>query len=221
MTRFTVAVIGTGPEPDNIVWGESAAMAYRHGEAYEGLSQCDLVGCADIVRENAEAFADEFDIADENVYEDYQEMLHAVEPDVVSICTPVPTHAELVIGAAETEVPRAIHCEKPMADTWADCKRMADAADDHGVQLTFNHQRRFSPQWQEATRLLEDGVVGDVERVEMGEGDVDMQACGSRRRRRLAHLRARYARRSRGVDRHRCRVPRVVVTTVKRSRPSQ
>ncbi|WP_276256286.1 Gfo/Idh/MocA family protein [Halomontanus rarus] len=168
MAQFTAAVIGTGPEPDNIVWGESAAMAYRHGEAYEGLSQCDIVGCADIVRENAEAFADEFDIADENVYEDYQEMLHAVEPDVVSICTPVPTHAQLVIGAAETEVPRAIHCEKPMADTWADCKRMADAADDHGVQLTFNHQRRFSPQWQEATRLLEDGVIGDLERVEMG-----------------------------------------------------
>ncbi len=67
MTRFTVAVIGTGPEPDNIVWGESAAMAYRHGEAYEGLSQCDLVGCADIVRENAEAFADEFEIGEGDV----------------------------------------------------------------------------------------------------------------------------------------------------------
>lgn len=168
MSELTIGVIGTGPEPDNIVWGESAAMAYRHGKAYSELPECDLVTCADIVRENAQDFADEFDIPDENVFEDYQEMLYEVEPDVVSVCTPVPTHADIVIGAAETDVPGAIHCEKPMADRWDDSKRMAAIADEHDVQLTFNHQRRFDPAWQEASRLLNDGAIGELERVEMG-----------------------------------------------------
>lgn len=36
---------------------------------------------------------------------DDEEMLHAVEPDVVSVCTPVPTHADLVVGATETGIP--------------------------------------------------------------------------------------------------------------------
>ncbi|MFC4987881.1 Gfo/Idh/MocA family protein [Saliphagus infecundisoli] len=168
MTRVTAAVIGTGPEPDNIVWGESAAMAYRHGEAYREIEGCELVACADIVRENAEAFADEFEIDDGRVFEEFEEMLFETEPDIVSVCTPVPTHADLVVGAAETEVPGAIHCEKPMADTWEGSKRMARAAEENDVQLTFNHQRRFDPTWQEASRLVSDGVIGEVERVEMG-----------------------------------------------------
>ena len=168
MTQFTAAVIGTGPEPDNIVWGKSAAMAYKHGDAYRSLPDCELVACADIVRENAAAFAEEFDVADERVFEDYREMLRAAEPDVVSICTPVPTHADLVVGAAETGAVRAIHCEKPMAHTWGDAKRMAAVAKERDVQLTFNHQRRFDPGWQEAARLLDDGVVGELRRVETG-----------------------------------------------------
>ena len=168
MAEFTVAVIGTGPEPDNIVWGKSAAMAYNHGDAYRSLPDCELVACADIVRDNAAAFAKEFDIADKHVYEDFQAMLHAVEPDLVSICTPLPTHADLVVGAAETGAVQAIHCEKPMAHTWGDSKRMVAVADEYGVQLTFNHQRRFDPDWQEAARLADDGVVGDIQRVETG-----------------------------------------------------
>lgn len=168
MTQFTAAVIGTGANPDNRVWGESAAMAYFHGDAYRAMGNCEIVACADLVREHAEAFADEYGVPDEHVFEDYREMLRSVEPDVVSITTPVPTHADIVAGAAETEVPRAIHCEKPMAHTWSGCKRAAAAADDHGVQLTYNHQRRFAPAWREAKRLLDDGAIGELRRVEMG-----------------------------------------------------
>ncbi|MCU4742442.1 Gfo/Idh/MocA family oxidoreductase [Natronoglomus mannanivorans] len=168
MANVTAAVIGTGPEPDNIVWGESAAMAYQHGKAYSDLSDCDLVACADIVRENAADFAAEFDIDDENVFEDHLEMLRAIEPDVVSIATPVPTHADLVVTSAETGIPGAIHCEKPMAHTWSGSKRMVEAAHEYDVQLTFNHQRRFHPTWQKASSLLEDGVIGELERVEIG-----------------------------------------------------
>ena len=165
---YDVAFIGTGPEPENQVWGESAAMAYRHGWGYQQLDECDLVACADLIRENAEAFADEFDIDRDDVYEDYEEMLHAVEPDIVSVATPVPTHADIVVDVAETGVPAAVHCEKPMADTWGDSRRMAAACDEQDIQLTFNHQRRFDPRWHEAKELLDDGEIGALERLEIG-----------------------------------------------------
>jgi predicted dehydrogenase len=165
---YDVAFIGTGPEPHNQVWGESAAMAYRHGWGYQQLDQCNPVACADIVRENAEAFADEFGIDRDNVFEDYEEMLLEAEPDVVSVATPVPTHADIVVDVAETEVPDAVHCEKPMADTWGDSRRMAAACDERDIQLTFNHQRRFDPRWREARRLLDDGEIGDLQRLEIG-----------------------------------------------------
>ena len=54
-------------------------MAYRHATGYQRLDSCEIVACADIVRENAEAFAAEQDIAPEQVHEDYQEMLQKAD----------------------------------------------------------------------------------------------------------------------------------------------
>jgi len=164
---YSVAVIGTGPEPENPVWGESAAMAYRHAPGYERLDRCEIVACADLVRENAEDFAAEFDIDADHVFEDYEEMLAAVDPDVVSVCTPVPTHAPIVLDCIHSGAPDAVHCEKPMATRWDDARLMAQEADRYGVQLTFNHQRRFEPRWRKPKELLDDGEIGDLERLEV------------------------------------------------------
>jgi len=171
-SRFTVAFVGTGPNPETPVWGESAAMAYRHAEGYRQHDQCDLVACADLVPENARAFADEFAIPEDHVYQDYGELLAAHEPDFVSVCTPVPTHADIVVDCIESGHIDAVHCEKPMADTWGGARRMATAADDHGIQLTFNHQRRFHPAWQDAKRVLDGGEVGTLERIEAAPRNV-------------------------------------------------
>jgi len=165
---YDVALIGTGPEPDNPVWGESAAMAYQHAAGYRDRDDCDIVACADIVPENAEAFAAEFDLADDGVFEDYGAMLSAVEPDIVSISTPVPTHADIVLDCLASGFVEAVHCEKPMATTWGDARLMAQEASRRDVQLTFNHQRRFSAVWREPKRALEDGAIGDLKRVEVG-----------------------------------------------------
>ncbi|MFB6121723.1 MAG: Gfo/Idh/MocA family protein [Halobacteriaceae archaeon] len=163
----TAAVIGTGPEPENPVWGESAAMAYQHAPGYERRDDVELAACADLVRENALAFADEFDISEDHVFEDYEEMLREVEPDVVSVCTPVPTHAPIVLDCIHSGVPDAVHCEKPMATRWEDARLMAQEADRWDVQLTFNHQRRFEPRWRRPKELLDDGEIGDLKRLEV------------------------------------------------------
>lgn len=168
MTTYRIGFVGTGPDPENPEWGTSAAMAYRHATAYNDRDDCTLVGCADLVQEHAAVFADRFDISEAGVYEDYETMLVEVEPDVVSVCTPVPTHAPIVIDLAESGVPSAIHCEKPMADTWGDCKRMIAACEHNDAQLTFNHQRRFSGAYREAKRLAEAGEIGTVRRFEIG-----------------------------------------------------
>jgi UDP-N-acetylglucosamine 3-dehydrogenase len=164
---YTVAFIGTGPDPENPDWGTSAAMAYRHADAYQRNESCELVACADLIQEHGEAFAEQFDIPEDHVFTEYTEMLDAVTPDIVSVCTPVPTHADIVVEVAEHDAVSAIHCEKPMADTWGDSKRMAAVAETEGVQLTFNHQRRFAPATETAADLLSDGEIGDIVRFEV------------------------------------------------------
>ncbi|WP_254538923.1 Gfo/Idh/MocA family protein [Halomarina litorea] len=159
-----VALIGTG-EPD-APGRDGFAMAYRHARAYARLDECRLTACADIVPENARRFADEFGVPDEHVFEDYEAMLAAVEPDVVSVCVPPGVHADIVVGCAESGHVRAVHCEKPMADTWGDCRRMAEVCEREGVQLTINHQLRFGRPFRRAKELLDAGAVGDLRRVE-------------------------------------------------------
>jgi predicted dehydrogenase len=122
----------------------------------------------DIVPENARAFADSWGIRPEFVFEDTREMLDTVQPDIVSVCVPPHVHGDVVLSIVEHRAPDAIHCEKPIATTWADCREMVSACDRAGVQLTFNHQRRFGRPFRRAKGLVEDGRIGELRRIELG-----------------------------------------------------
>ncbi len=145
------------------------AMAYQHAEAYRKLLDCELVACADIVEENARTFAETFGI--QRIYTDYREMLRKEELDIVSICTWPHLHAPMVIDAALAGV-KAIHCEKPMADTWGAARLMAQECERRGVRLTFNHQRRFGKPFRKAKELLDSGAIGELLRIEIGAGNL-------------------------------------------------
>lgn len=171
MSSHDIAFIGTGDDPDDPDFS-GFAMAYHHAEAYEKLDDCELLACADIVPENAAAFADTFDVAEEHTYEDYEEMLVDAEPDVVSVCVPPAIHADVVVDCAQSGVVDAVYCEKPMDLTWGGAQRMSQVCWRNDVQLTFNHQRRFKPSWAEAREVVESGAIGDVERVELSPPNI-------------------------------------------------
>jgi predicted dehydrogenase len=168
---YTAAVIGTGPDPENPS-AEGYAMGYQHADALAADDRIELVTCADIVPENAEAFADAYDLDGDRVFEDYEEMLAALEPDLATVAVPPAIHAAVIMGCLESGVVEAIHCEKPMADTWGDAQFVAQEAWRRDVQLTFNHQRRFGKPFRKAKALLDRGEIGDLERVEFAAGNV-------------------------------------------------
>jgi predicted dehydrogenase len=121
------------------------------------------VALAEIKPENLQLFQSEH--GGDHLYTDYREMLAKENLDIVSICTWPHLHAEMTIAAAEAGV-KAIHCEKPMAPTFGEAKRMAEACQVHGTQLTFNHQRRFGTPFRKAKELLQAGAIGKLERLE-------------------------------------------------------
>jgi predicted dehydrogenase len=160
-----VAVIGTGANPEES-GPDGYAMAYQHAEAYETIDDCELVACADIVPENAAAFAERFDVPD--VYEDHETMLAEATPEFVSVTVPPAVHAPIAVDCARAPSVGGIHCEKPMAQTFGGARLMAQEAARTDTQLTFNHQRRYGPEFQEAEELLDTGEIGDLQRVETG-----------------------------------------------------
>lgn len=172
MARLRVGIIGTGRRKDRPdITG--FFMAYQHAAGYRALpDQCDLVACADIVSENGTAFAEANGITEHHVYLDYRTMLAQEQLDMVSICTWPHLHAPMVLDCALAGV-QAIHSEKPMADTWGASRLMAQECERRGVQLTFNHMRRFGKPYTAARDLLRAGAIGDLVRVEAGcPGDI-------------------------------------------------
>ncbi|CCQ32159.1 myo-inositol 2-dehydrogenase protein [Halorhabdus tiamatea SARL4B] len=166
---YDVAVVGTGAAPESPTV-ESWSMAYRHAEAYERNDETRLVAAADRHRERVDAFGDRFDLPADGRFTDAIELLDAIEPDVVSLTVPPEAHTELTVAAARRGV-EAIHCEKPMAATWAGAQRMAGEAWRADAQLTFHRMRRFGRPFRAAKEILEGGEIGDLRRVEIGWDD--------------------------------------------------
>ena len=170
MDTLRVGFIGTGKKKER---GDrfGYAMAYEHANGFRRVAGCELAACADIVEENARAFAGAYGLPDGGVYLEYPEMLERERPDVVSVCTWMSLHERMVLDCVAAGV-KAIHCEKPMADTWGGARRMAEAAAGAGVQLTFNHQRRYGRPYTIARQLIADGAIGAVQRFESEFGNI-------------------------------------------------
>ncbi len=163
MSTLRVGIIGCG-RPRQTAGATGFGMSHWHARGYAAATDCDIVALADISTENARAFQQEH--GGDHIYTDYHELLAWEQLDIVSICTWPQLHAEMVIATAEAGV-RAIHCEKPMAPTYGEARRMVEACEAHGAQLTFNHQRRFAAPFRRARELLRDGAIGPLQRLEM------------------------------------------------------
>ena len=168
MDTIRAAIIGCG-KPPREKGATGHGMAHPHVQGYQVAHNCEVVACADIVEGNAKAFAQQYGIP--ATYTDYREMIKKEKVDIVSICTWPDSHEELVVGSAKAGV-KAIHCEKPMAAALGPARRMKEFCEQAGVQLTFNHQRRFEKPYQLARKLCNQGVIGDLMRIEVGCGNL-------------------------------------------------
>ena len=162
MAEYRVGLIGCGRRRKTD-GATGFGMAHAHVQGFKASTEARLVALADVSLENAKAFQAEH--GGEQLYEDYRKMLADASLDIVSICTWPHLHAEMVIAAAEAGV-RAIHCEKPMAPTYGESRRMLKVCEQHGVQLTLNHQRRFAAPFRKAKELLKSGAIGELQRLE-------------------------------------------------------
>lgn len=120
----------------------------------------EMVAFCDIVVERAEAAAKKYGTAEAKVYSDYRELLKDNSIDVVHVCTPNKSHADITV--ASLEAGKHVMCEKPMAKTAADARRMVEAAKRTGKKLTIGYQNRFRPDSQYLKKFCEKGGLGDI-----------------------------------------------------------
>lgn len=91
-------------------------------------------------------------------YTDYAKFLTHPGLDLVSICTPSGTHAELGIEAAAAG--RHVLVEKPIEISLSRADALIEACDQHGVRLGVIFQSRFLPAVQAIRRAVVEGRLG-------------------------------------------------------------
>ena len=132
----------------------------KHMPALKKLKEVEMVAFCDIDIEKAQKAAEEFGIADAAVYTDYVELLKDETIDVIHVCTPNKSHADITVTALEAG--KHVMCEKPMAKTSADAKRMLDAAERTGKKLTIGYQNRFRDDSTYLYKTCKRGDLGDI-----------------------------------------------------------
>jgi predicted dehydrogenase len=110
------------------------------------------------------------------------DLLDDPQLDAVVIATPVPTHAELAIAAAQA----GKHCfvEKPLATTAADAERAVAAAEAAGRTLMVGHLLEYHPAVTRLKDLIDGQELGDLfyvygNRVNLGKLRADENALWS------------------------------------------
>jgi glucose-fructose oxidoreductase len=104
------------------------------------------------------ALARKYRLEDVFSYDEYDQCLDRV--DAVYIALPNSMHADYTVRAAEAGV--HVLCEKPMAVTADECRRMIDACRANGVKLMIAYRLHFEEINLKAVDLVRRGRIGEL-----------------------------------------------------------
>ncbi len=129
-------------------------------------SHLRLVAVCDIAPDNLERglkVARERHDPEAQAYADYNEMLQRSDIEAVLVAAPLWMHEPLTLAALRAG--KHVFCEKTMAHSTDECRRMIEASLAARRNLQIGHQRVANPLYHEAYSLVKNGVIGDVYHV--------------------------------------------------------
>jgi predicted dehydrogenase len=150
MSKLKAGIVGCG------------GIAYqKHFPALSLLKdEVEIVHFCDIIRDRAEKARGEFGIPGAKVCTDYRDLLKNDSIDVVYVLTPNVSHSPITCDALEAG--KHVMCEKPMAISYGEGKKMVDTAKKTGKKLTIGYQNRFRKDSRALFAQCREGELGDI-----------------------------------------------------------
>jgi predicted dehydrogenase len=124
-------------------------------EAIKSIAGARLLAVCGRNEKSVSEFAAKFDASG---YTDYNQFLNHPGMQIVTICTPSGTHAELGVKAARAG--KHVLTEKPIEINLERADALIDACDRAGVKLGVIFQSRFLPDVQKIKRAIDEGKLG-------------------------------------------------------------
>jgi len=141
-----------------------AGDIFTHAEAYTKSELTDLVALCDTDRWRLDTAGTRWNI--DALFTDAATMMATAMPEIVSVCTPTPSHLEVVRAlVAAKKPPRVILCEKPLTRTLADAEEMARIAARRGVTIATIYMRRFAQNIIALKAYIDSGALGEIQAV--------------------------------------------------------
>ncbi|MBE7466025.1 MAG: Gfo/Idh/MocA family oxidoreductase [Planctomycetes bacterium] len=136
----------------------AGGIAGTHANNYQNMPDVEIVAASDVSEKGLKAFQEKYKVP--QVFTDWKQMLKECELDAVSVCTPNFLHCEPTIGALNAGC--HVLCEKPLAMSAAEGRRMLAAAKKNKKQLVIAFQFRFDGKTQALRRAYDEGFFGKV-----------------------------------------------------------
>lgn len=159
---YKVGIIGCGRIASEFEDDPSREHPCTHAGAYSAVPQTEVACASDTDKAKLEKFAKKWRVR--KLYTDYREMLSKENLDIISVCTYPETHSQITIDAARSGV-KAIFCEKPMATSTQEARKMVAVCKKHGVQLTINHSRRWDMNYRRIREILLKKELGEIKKI--------------------------------------------------------
>ena len=141
---------------------------YSRGELAPALQKTQLCRLAGVVtgsREKGVKWSQKYGFPEANIwdYSSIHQLAGNPDIDIVYVVTPNGLHPEHVIRVAEAG--KHVICEKPMANSVADCDAMMAACRKAGVKLSIGYRLQFDPHHIELDRLAREKDFGILDRL--------------------------------------------------------
>ena len=133
--------------------------AFSYAHAFRDMPGTRLVAAADSDANRVARLSKELAHIPK-FYADYRELLEQENPDAVIVTTANADHCSVALECIRRK--KHVLCEKPIATTVGDAKRMIEAARASGVTLMTAFPVRFSPAVAKARDLVRGGALGRV-----------------------------------------------------------
>lgn len=146
--KIRYAVVGLGH-----IAQVAVLPAFEH--ARENSELVALVSSDD---EKLEELSKKYGIKDTYTYDEYEKCLSSGTIDAVYIALPNNLHMEYTVKAAEAGI--HVLCEKPMATTVEDGKKMIQAAQKNRVKLMIAYRLHFEKANMSVVDLIHEGKIG-------------------------------------------------------------
>lgn len=147
-------------------------IASAHMNGYLSIpDKVQVVAASDLAVEKLNLFGENWNIRGKSLYNDCRDLLKTESIDILSICTPAISHAEIVREALRYK-PKAIVCEKPIALSLKEADEMIATCKSANCELIICHQRRFEKRYVKARELISSGTIGEIVSISTFSGDL-------------------------------------------------